>query len=68
VQITLALSSTGGWGPAASAPYLKPEAVTVPYIDIDPHRSRPKWMAYVGLGILTVVTGLVVFWRSQRGS
>jgi hypothetical protein len=33
----------------------------VPYIDITPHRSRPKWMGYVGLGVLTVVTGFVIF-------
>jgi hypothetical protein len=33
----------------------------VPYIDINPHRSRPKWPVYVGLGVLTVATGFVVF-------
>jgi hypothetical protein len=33
----------------------------MPYIDINPHRSRPKWMAYIGLGVLAVATGFVVF-------
>jgi hypothetical protein len=33
----------------------------VPYIDINPHRSRPKWMGYLGLGVLAVATGFVVF-------
>jgi hypothetical protein len=33
----------------------------VPYIDINPHRSRPKWMAYAGLGVLAAGTGIVVF-------
>lgn len=32
----------------------------MPYIDINPHRSRPKWRAYVGLGILAVVTACIV--------
>ena len=33
----------------------------MPYIDINPHRTKPKWRAYVGLGILTVLTVGVVF-------
>jgi hypothetical protein len=37
-----------------------PGAITVPYIDINPYRSRPKWMAYVGLGVLAVATDFVV--------
>jgi hypothetical protein len=32
----------------------------VPYIDINPHGSRPKWWSYVALGILLVVTASVV--------
>jgi hypothetical protein len=35
--------------------------MTVPYVDINPHRSRPKWWAYVGLALLTVAAGCVVF-------
>jgi hypothetical protein len=35
--------------------------MTVPYIDINPYRSRPKWRAYVGLVLLAVATGCVVF-------
>jgi hypothetical protein len=38
----------------------------VPYIDINPHRSRPKWPAYLGLGILAVATGLMVFLALAR--
>jgi hypothetical protein len=34
--------------------------VGVPYVDINPHRSRPKWWGYVALGILLVVTVAVV--------
>jgi hypothetical protein len=33
----------------------------VPYLDINPHRTGPKWPAYLGLAVLTVVTvGVVV--------
>lgn len=34
--------------------------VDVPYIDINPHRSRPKWWSYLALGLLLVVTSAVV--------
>ncbi|MDQ1059901.1 hypothetical protein QFZ23_003802 [Arthrobacter globiformis] len=32
----------------------------MPYVDINPHRSRPKWWGYVGLSILLVITAAVV--------
>ena len=33
----------------------------MPFIDINPHRTRPKWPAYLGLGVLAVGTvGVVV--------
>lgn len=32
----------------------------MPYLDINPHRSRPKWPAYVGLAVLAVATAAVV--------
>lgn len=32
----------------------------MPYLDINPHRSRPKWAAYVGLAVLAVATAVVV--------
>lgn len=32
----------------------------MPYIDINPHRTRPKWPAYLGIGILAVATAGVV--------
>jgi hypothetical protein len=32
----------------------------MPYVDINPHRRRPKWWGYVGLGILLVITAAVV--------
>lgn len=35
-------------------------ALAVPYIDINPHRSRPKWWAYVGLLLLALATVVVV--------
>jgi hypothetical protein len=31
----------------------------MPYIDINPHRRRPRWLPYAGLGILTVVCTVV---------
>jgi hypothetical protein len=34
--------------------------LTVPYIDINPHRSRPKWHAYVGLVVLALATAAIV--------
>jgi hypothetical protein len=33
----------------------------MPYLDINPHRQRlPKWIRYVGLGILAALTVVVV--------
>lgn len=32
----------------------------MPYMDINPHRGRPKWWSYVALGLLLVVTSAVV--------
>lgn len=32
----------------------------MPYIDINPHRGRPKWVGYVVLGVLAAATVLVV--------
>lgn len=32
----------------------------MPYLDINPHRSRPKWPAYVGLVVLAVATAAIV--------
>jgi hypothetical protein len=34
--------------------------VAVPYVDINPHRSRPKWWGYVALAVLLVATIAVV--------
>jgi hypothetical protein len=33
---------------------------SVPYVDINPHRSRPKWWGYAGLGVLLMITAAVV--------
>lgn len=33
----------------------------MPYIDINPHRSRPKWHIYTGLAVLAAITAGVVF-------
>lgn len=32
----------------------------MPYIDINPHKGRPKWQAYAFLAVLTIVTTFVV--------
>jgi hypothetical protein len=32
----------------------------MPYIDINPHKGRPKWQAYTVLVILLILTGAVV--------
>ena len=32
----------------------------MPYVDINPHRSGPKWPWYMLLGILLVLTAAVV--------
>jgi hypothetical protein len=32
----------------------------MPYIDINPHRQRPKWLGYVALAVLTVLTVVIV--------
>lgn len=28
----------------------------LPYVDINPHKSKPKWLAYVGLALLLIAT------------
>jgi hypothetical protein len=32
----------------------------MPYIDINPHKQRPKWLSYVVLAVLTALTVFVV--------
>ncbi|MFK4638112.1 hypothetical protein ABIA52_001001 [Paenarthrobacter histidinolovorans] len=32
----------------------------MPYVDINPHKIRPKWPAYVGLAVLLIATITVV--------
>jgi hypothetical protein len=32
----------------------------MPYIDINPHRQRPKWLGYVVLAVLAALTIFVV--------
>lgn len=39
----------------------------MPYIDINPHRGRPKWWGYVLLAVLATVTVLVVTSALARG-
>ena len=46
--------------PTASVCLSPTGSLALPYIDINPHRKRPKWWAYVGLAILAVVTLAVV--------
>jgi hypothetical protein len=39
----------------------------MPYIDINPHKGRPKWQAYVTLAVLLVLTATVVVAALTRG-
>jgi hypothetical protein len=55
----LCFSSPQGTQPSGG--FSRPGAITVPYIDINPHRSRPRWRVYVSLGVLALATGFVVF-------
>jgi hypothetical protein len=32
----------------------------MPYVDINPHKRRPKWQGYVVLSVLLVLTAAVV--------
>lgn len=32
----------------------------MPYVDINPHKGRPKWQAYAVLALLLVATSAVV--------
>ncbi len=32
----------------------------MPYIDINPHKGRPKWQGYIVLAILLILTASVV--------
>ena len=38
----------------------------MPYIDINPHRTRARWKSYVLLGILAVAAGVVVWLALSR--
>ena len=38
----------------------------MPYVDINPHRTRPKWWAYVGLVLLAAATFAVVVLALRR--
>lgn len=39
----------------------------MPYIDINPHRARPKWRAYALLGVLLILTTIVVIAALSAG-
>jgi hypothetical protein len=39
----------------------------MPYIDINPHRSGPKWPRYLLLGVLLLLTAAVVAAALSRG-
>jgi hypothetical protein len=39
----------------------------MPYIDINPHKGRPKWQAYTILAVLVVLTAGVVMAALTRG-
>lgn len=32
----------------------------MPYVDINPHKSKPKWPAYIGLAAIMIITAAVV--------
>lgn len=34
--------------------------LTMPYVDINPHKGRPKWVGYTILAVLLVLTAAVV--------
>lgn len=38
----------------------------MPYIDINPHRQRPKWIWYLLLAVLVVLTAAVVITALSR--
>lgn len=40
----------------------------MPYIDINPHRQRPKWLGYVALAVLTVFTVAIVILALTGGA
>ena len=33
----------------------------MPYVDINPHKGRPKWVGYEILAVLLVLTAAVVY-------
>lgn len=39
----------------------------MPYIDINPHKGRPKWQGYAVLSVLLVLTVAVVMAALSRG-
>jgi hypothetical protein len=38
----------------------------MPYVDINPHKGRPKWLAYTFLALLLVITAAVVIHALTR--
>ncbi|WP_286198864.1 hypothetical protein [Arthrobacter sp. StoSoilB22] len=32
----------------------------LPYVDINPHKTGPKWPAYIGLVIIIIITAAIV--------
>jgi hypothetical protein len=32
----------------------------MPYVDINPHKGRPKWQGYAVLGVILVLTAIVI--------
>lgn len=39
----------------------------MPYIDINPHKARPKWQGYAILAVLLILTAGVVIAALIRG-
>lgn len=39
----------------------------MPYIDINPHKARPKWQGYAILAVLLILTAGVVIAALTRG-
>ena len=40
--------------------YPRCQPLVMPYVDINPHKGRPKWQGYAVLGVLLVLTAIVI--------
>lgn len=57
---TKCCGSSAAHSGSPSVPHLEVTSADMPYVDINPHKGRPKWVGYTILAVLLVLTVAVV--------